>query len=149
MWRGDTVHDVITLPDSARLLLSSGRLAHCVTLNADGGPQVSGVWVGLEGDEIVMAHLREGQKVRNLRRDPRVALSLDSAERNGIGMQLNLLVHGTARVTEGGAAELLRTLAKVYIGPEAEFPLPADPPPGFVVRISVDRIGGVGPWTAG
>jgi PPOX class probable F420-dependent enzyme len=138
---------VATLPDSARALIQSGRLAHCVTVNPDGSPQVSAVWIGLDGDEIVMAHIPEHRKVRNLRRDPRVVLSLESEERNAIGMQHNLIVHGTARVTEGGAPELLRRLAKVYVGPDAEFPLPHDPPPGFVVRITVDRVGGVGPWT--
>jgi PPOX class probable F420-dependent enzyme len=137
------------LPDSARALIESGRLAHCVTINPDGSPQVSAVWIGLDGDEIVMAHIPEHRKVRNLRRDPRIVLSLDSDERNAVGMQHNLIIHGTAIVTEGGAPELLRALAKVYVGPDAEFPLPPDPPPGYVVRIRVDRIGGVGPWTAG
>jgi PPOX class probable F420-dependent enzyme len=137
---------VASLPDSARTLIESGRLAHCVTLNPDGSPQVSAVWIGLDGDEIVMAHIPEHRKVRNLRRDPRIALSLDSDERNAMGMQYNLVIHGTATVTEGGAPDLLRSLAKVYGGPDADFPLPPDPPPGFVVRITVDRIGGVGPW---
>ncbi len=137
---------VTPLPDSARELLTSGRLAHCVTSNPDGEPQVSAVWVGMDGDEIVMAHLREYRKVHNLRRDPRVALSLDSDDRNEIGMQYNLLVHGTATVTEGGAPELFQQLVKVYGGPDVEFPLPPDPPPGFVVRITIDRIGGIGPW---
>ncbi len=62
------------LPESARRLIESGRLAHCVTLNADGSPQVSAVWIGLDGDEIVMAHLGDHLKVRNLRRDPRAWL---------------------------------------------------------------------------
>lgn len=92
-----------------------------------------------------MGHMHDSRKVRNLRRDPRIALSLDSDERNGIGMQHNLLVHGTATVTEGGAAELLQRLAKVYGGPDVEFPLPVDPPPGYVARIAVDRIAGLGP----
>jgi hypothetical protein len=51
-------------------------------------------------------------------------------------------------VTEGGAPELLNKLAKVYAGPDAEFPLPPEPPPGYVVHIAVDRIGGLGPWTS-
>jgi PPOX class probable F420-dependent enzyme len=138
---------VATLPDSARALIESGRLAHCATINADGSPHLSAVWIGLDGDEIVMAHLPEHRKVRNLRRDPRIALSLDSEERNAMGMQHNLVIHGTATVTEGGAPELLQRLVKVYAGPEAEFPLPPDPPAGFVVRIAVERVGGVGPWT--
>lgn len=136
-----------TLPDSARALIESGRLAHCATLNEDGSAQMSAVWIGLYGDEIVMAHIPNNRKVRNLRRDPRVVLSLEAGERNEIGMQHNLVIHGTATVTEGGAAELLKRLAKVYVGPDAVFPLPPTAPPGFVVRIQVDRIGGVGPWT--
>lgn len=135
------------LPETARALIRSGRLAHCVTINPDGTPQVSAVWIGLDGDEIVMAHLPEHRKVRNLRRNPHVVLSLDSDERNAIGMQHNLVIRGTATVTEGGAPELLQRLAKVYGGPDAEFPLPPDPPRGYVVRITVNRVGGVGPWT--
>jgi hypothetical protein len=68
--------------------------------------------------------------------------------RNEIGTQQYLVVHGTATVTEGGAPELLQRLAEVYGGPDTVFPLPADPPPGYVVRITVDRIGGFGPWTS-
>ena len=132
------------LPESARELIESGRLAHCVTLNRDGSPQVSAVWVGLDGDDLVTAHLYEHLKVRNLRRDPRIVLSFESEERNELGMQHSLVVHGTATVTEGGAPELLRRLGVVYTG--GEFPLPPDPPPGYVLRISVDRVTGIGPW---
>lgn len=135
-----------TLPESARALISSGTLAHCVTLNADGSPQVSAVWVGLEGDEILMAHVPRNAKVRNLERDPRIVLSLQGERRNAIGMQEYLVVHGTATVVAGGAADLLRRLAKVYGGPDAEFPLPDSAPPGWIVRIAVNRIGGHGPW---
>ena len=71
----------MTLPDSARAMIESGRLAHLVTLNPDGSPQVSCVWVGLDGDEIVSAHLNAGQqKLRNIRRDPRVSLSIEGTE---------------------------------------------------------------------
>jgi len=136
-----------TLPQSARDLIESGRLAHCVTVNADGSPQLSAVWVGLDDDEVVMAHIPRNAKVRNLQRDPRVVLGLEGDGRNEIGMQHHLVVHGTATVTEGGAPELLQRLVVVYGGPDATFPLPPDPPPGYVVRIRVDRIGGFGPWT--
>ena len=135
-----------TLPQSARDVVESGRLAHCVTVNADGSPQVSAVWVGLDGDEVVMAHIPRNAKVRNLQRDPRIVLSLEADGRNAIGMQHHLVIHGTATVTEGGAPELLQQLVKVYGGIDATFPLPDDPPPGFVVRIQVDRITGFGPW---
>ena len=141
------------LPASARALITSGALAHCVTLNADGSPQVSAVWVGVEGtadgERIVMAHIPRNAKIRNLERDPRIVLSLEGSSRNAIGMQEYLVVHGTATITEGGAGELLKRLAKVYNGPDAEFPLAPDSPPGRVVHITVDRIGGFGPWTQG
>jgi hypothetical protein len=81
-----------------------------------------------------------------MRRDPRVALSVEARTRNQLGLDEYLVVHGRARITEGGAAELLQRLAHVYLGPEVKFPPMDDPPPGYITHISVDRIGGVGPW---
>jgi len=134
------------LPVSARAVLESAALAHLVTLEPDGRPQVSIVWVGLDGDEIVAAHLPEHRKVRNIRRDPRVALSIEAGTYNQIGLAEYLVVHGRARITEGGAAEVLQRLAHVYLGPEVRFPPMDDPPPGYITHITVERIGGVGPW---
>jgi len=138
------------LPPSARALLASDALAHFVTIGPDGAPQVTCVWVGLDGAEIVAAHLnRDQQKLRNLRRDPRVALSLEGPDRNPLGMQDYLVIHGTAELQEGGAPELLQRLAHVYVGPDAVFPPMADPPPGIVTRITVERWHGHGPWSEG
>jgi PPOX class probable F420-dependent enzyme len=137
------------LPPSARELIESGALAHMVTLNRDGSPQVTCVWVGLEGDEIVSAHLARSQKVKNVARDPRITLSLESSAMNERGLQEYLVVHGRARIEEGGAPELLQRLAYTYIGPDVKFPPMPDPPPGFILRATVERVGGVGPWTEG
>ena len=134
------------LPDSARNLVESGSLAHLVTLNPDGSPQVTCVWVGLDGDEIVSGHLADQQKLRNVRRDPRVALSIEGTEIHPPGLKEYLVVHGRARLVEGGAPELLQRLAHVYLGPDVRFPPMEDPPPGRVMRISVERVAGVGPW---
>jgi PPOX class probable F420-dependent enzyme len=138
----------MNLPDSARSVLESDALAHLVTLNADGSPQVSVVWVGLDGDEVVAAHLGNQQKLRNLHRDPRVAISLETSGTNRMGLREYLVVYGRGRVTEGGAPELLQRLACRYLGPDVTFPPMPDPPPGFVTHVTVDRVGGVGPWTA-
>ena len=135
------------LPESARELIESGALAHLVTLNRDGSPQVSCVWVGVDGDELVSGHLPEHQKIRNIRRDPRVAISFEGTRIHPPGLKEYLVVHGRANVTEGGAAELLQRLAHVYLGPDVKFPPMADPPPGYITHIQVERIGGVGPWT--
>jgi PPOX class probable F420-dependent enzyme len=134
------------LPDAARAVLASAALAHLVTLNRDGSPQVSVVWVGLDGDDVVSAHLREQQKLRNVRRDPRVSLSLETEVTNPFGLRECLVLHGRASIEEGGAPELLQELARTYLGPEVVFPPMADPPPGFRLRIAVERVGGVGPW---
>ena len=137
------------IPDSARTVLESDALAHLVTLSRDGGPQVSIVWVGLDGGEIVSGHLREQQKLRNIRRDPRVALSLETGRTNSIGLREYLVVHGRATIQEGGAPELLQRLAHTYLGPDVTFPPMPDPPPGFCLRITPERVGGIGPWAEG
>ncbi len=137
------------IPDSARRVLEGRALAHLVTLEPDGRPQVSIVWVGIDGDEIVAGHLPEHRKIRNMRRDPRIALSVQAGTRNQMGLDEYVVVHGRARITEGGAAELLARLARTYLGPDVKFPPVDDPPPGYVTHIAVERIGGVGPWAQG
>ncbi len=127
-------------------MLEGPALAHLVTLEPDGRPQVSIVWVGLDGDELVAAHLPEHRKVRNIRRDPRVAVSVVAGTRNSVGLDEYIVIHGRARVTEGGAADLLQQLARTYLGPDVKFPPMEDPPPGYITHISVERVGGVGPW---
>ncbi|HEY4409277.1 MAG TPA: PPOX class F420-dependent oxidoreductase [Acidimicrobiia bacterium] len=134
------------LNDATRAALSAGNLAHLVTLNPDGSPQLSVVWVGVDGDDIVLAHLGGGQKIKNLRRDPRVSLSMATGGRNEAGLDYYLIVHGRAAVADGGGPELLQRLAHVYLGPDVTFP-PPGAPPGVVVRITAERVGGVGPWT--
>jgi PPOX class probable F420-dependent enzyme len=139
----------VQLPESARDLIASGSLAHLVTINRDGTPQVSCVWVGLDGDEIVSGHLRFDQrKLQNVVRDPRVSLSIEGTELQPPGLKHYLVVHGRARLEAGGAAELLQRLAHVYLGPDVKFPPMDDPPAGYVMRTTVERIGGVGPWAS-
>lgn len=136
----------IPIPEAARELLESDAVAHVVTLNEDGSPQVTAAWVGVEDDEIVLATIPDQKKLRNLRRDPRVAISVPSTTLNDWGLLEYLVVYGTARVTEGGAPEMLQSLAHTYLGPDVVFPPMPNPPPGFVTRITPERFGGVGPW---
>ena len=137
----------MVLPGSAKELIRAGALGHLVTINADGSPQVSCVWVAVEGDQLVTAHLDEGQrKLSNVRRDSRVTLSFEGTRIWPPGLREYVVVHGRAEIEEGGAADLLQELAHVYLGPEVRFPPMDDPPPGVRMRIDVDRIGGIGPW---
>jgi PPOX class probable F420-dependent enzyme len=136
----------MALSQAVRDFIASGPLAHVVTLNEDGSPDVTMAWVGVEDDEVVIGTLPDQRKLHNLRRDPRIAVSFQSELRNRWGLNEYLVLRGRARVTEGGAAALLQRLAHVYLGPEVVFPGMPDPPPGFVIRISVERVSGVGDW---
>jgi len=90
------------------------------------------------------AHLLEHQKIRNIRRDPRVAVTIASTDRSGPQTPY-LSIKGTARVEEGGAPELLDDIATTIFGPGTGFP-PPDAPPGYLTHIAIEKIGGVGPW---
>jgi PPOX class probable F420-dependent enzyme len=137
------------IPQSIHDLIATAPLAHLTTLNSKGGPQVTVVWVGIENGEFVMGHLAEHQKVKNIIRDGRVALSMLSDKTNAHGLREYLVVYGTARITEGAAVPLLQRLAPLYLGSHADFPPPAMRNiPGYVTRIAPLRFTGIGPWAA-
>jgi PPOX class probable F420-dependent enzyme len=133
------------LPGELRDLIEAGPMAHLSTVNPDGSPQVTVIWVGLDGDDVVSGHLHRVAKVRNIERDPRVVLSFDAPRQPGVFLNPYAVLTARARVEPSEQAwDLLDRLAKVYVGPEAAFPAPRTP--GFILRYSVERIGGVGPW---
>lgn len=137
-----------TLPAELRALIESGPMAHVTTLNRDGSPQVSVVWVGLDGDDLVTSHLHLGAKVRNLERDPRAVISMDAPREPGVFLNPSAVLHTHATVEPSDEAwDLLDRLAKVYVSPDTTFPAPRRP--GVIIRYRVERIGGVGPWVAG
>lgn len=137
------------LNDAARALIGAGADATLVTVNPDGSPQVSVVWVALQstpdGDESVAAHLSGNyKKLRNIRRDPHVALTVLAPSQPGQQREY-LAVTGSARVVEGGAPELLSQLAVALLGSDEHFP-PPNSPEGYLTRIRVESVGGHGPW---
>ncbi|AIC71972.1 PPOX class F420-dependent oxidoreductase [Mycobacteroides abscessus] len=137
------------LNDAARALIGAGADATLVTINPDGSPQVSVVWVALQstpdGDELVAAHLSGNyKKLRNIRRDPHVALTVLAPSQPGQQREY-LAVTGSARVVEGGAPELLSQLAIALLGSDEHFP-PPNSPEGYLTRIRVESVGGHGPW---
>jgi PPOX class probable F420-dependent enzyme len=138
------------LDDAARELIGSGTDATLVTINPDGSPQVSVVWMALEstpdGDELVSAHLAEYQKTRNVRRDPRVAVTILAPAHPGQQTPY-LSITGTACIVDGGAPELLKKLAKAMLGSDEHF-LPPNSPPGLLTRVRIDKVGGHGPWVS-
>jgi PPOX class probable F420-dependent enzyme len=126
-------------------LIEAGPLAHLSTINHDGSPQVSVIWIGLDGGQLVSGHMSHRLKLRNIERDPRVVLSFDAPREPGIFLNPYAVLHARATIEPSGQAwDLLNRLMKVYVSPDAEFP--AARGPGYIVRYAIERIVGVGPW---
>jgi PPOX class probable F420-dependent enzyme len=135
------------LPQELRDLIESGPLVHLSTINADGSPQVSVVWVGLDGDDLLSGHMSWYAKLRNIERDPRVVLSFTGPRTPGVVLNEYAVLRARATIEPSeGTWDLLNRLTKVYMSPDDEFPAPKGP--GYTIRYSIERIGGVGPWAS-
>jgi PPOX class probable F420-dependent enzyme len=142
---------MVNVPSSLRELFATGPLVHVTTLDADGTPHVTLAWAGLDGDEIVMATFfnMEQRKLRNVRRDPRVVLSVQAKQHEGGGLWPYAVIQGRVdRITEGGALAVMDSLAEFYIGPGQPYPM-RDAPEGVVLHVAIDRVYGQGPWAQG
>lgn len=124
------------IPAEAMHLLEGKHYAHVATLMEDGAPQSSPVWIGVE-DGLVVFNTAEGRlKPRNLRRDPRVAVSITNSE----NPYENLLIRGTVvEVTNDGADTEIDALAKRYMGVE-EYPLRAPGEVRLRVKIRPEKV---------
>ena len=139
-----------TLPSSARRLFGSDRHATVITINPDGTPQVSMVWISLDGDDLVFGAEQRRRKIQNLRRDPTVAVLVEDTERAANGLVQYLTVRGRSKIIGPGVPKefdaLMDRAAQRYLGTDV-YPMPnRSSPTAVIVRITPDRIGGVGPW---
>ena len=130
----------IALPQSVKRILQDKAYGHVITFNVTGKPQVTMVWMDVEGDEVLFNTAEGRLKPRNLRRDPRTIISVQ--DRND--PQSHMVFHGTASVTELGADEHIDKLAKRFLGVD-KYPFRRPGEKRLVVRVKVDRIGGYGP----
>lgn len=135
-----------TFSAPAQALLGSDAVAHVWTSNRDGSPQVSVVWVIAQDDEIVFGTDANSVKARNLRRDPRVILSIEDTERSARGFQRHLIIRGTAGVHAGPDPELMDRLSMKYAGLSRHPLAVRDSPTAVVVRVAIERLSGIGPW---
>jgi PPOX class probable F420-dependent enzyme len=120
-------------------------MAHLSTVNRDGSPQVSVIWIGLDGDDLVSGHMSRYAKLRNIERDSRVALSFDAPRDPEVFLNPYAVVYAQATVEPSDRAwELLDDLTKIYMGTGMTFPAPQAS--GYIVRYHVERVSGVGPW---
>ncbi len=133
------------LPEELRELVESGPLTYVSTVNADGSPQVTAIWIGLDGGDLISTHMRYNTKLRNMQRDPRVVFLFAPPSRSGEWMSPYVVIYAHATIGPlGVTGPLLTKLAKAYVGRDAQYP--DESQTGYVVRYSIDRIGGVGPW---
>jgi PPOX class probable F420-dependent enzyme len=100
------------IPDEANHLFEGKDFAHVATINSDGSPQVSAVWVGRDGD-LVTFNTAEGRvKTNNLHNNPNVAISIADQE----NPYENLIIQGkVVEMTQDGADDDIDALAKRYL----------------------------------
>ena len=135
-----------TIPAIAQAMLGSDAVAHVWTNNADGSPQVSVVWVIAQGDEILFGTDANSEKAKNLRRDSRIILSIEDVERNERGYQRHVVIRGRATLLLGPDPELMDRLAAKYTSLRRHPLALRDSPRAVVVRTTIERMSGVGPW---
>lgn len=104
------------------------------------------VWVIVQGDEIVFGCDRASQKAINLRRNPSIVLSVEDEVRNAHGFRRPLVICGRAVIEDRSDPVLMDRLARKYAGLDRHPLAIRDSPSAVVIRVSIDRISGVGPW---
>ena len=101
------------LPEIWKATLNKPVFVHLTTLMPDGSPQASPVWVDLDGDTIVVNSAQGRVKDKNMRRDPRVAISVVDPD----NPYKAIMIRGrVAKISTQGADEHIDRLAKKYLG---------------------------------
>ncbi|MGK5629991.1 PPOX class F420-dependent oxidoreductase [Streptomyces sp. URMC 123] len=126
----------VTLNDASRAILDGTNFATLATLNPDGSPQTSVVWVKRDGNDLLFSTVIGRKKERNLRRDPRVSVSVfDLAQ-----PYQYVEVRGSVTISEEGGRELINELSRKYTGGDYTADGPQDV--RVVVRLTPRRITG-------
>ena len=128
------------LSEEQRGIFSKKTFAHLATRMKDGSPQVSPVWVDTDGDYIVVNSAKGRLKDRNMRADPRVALSVTDPDDPYIA----IMVRGrVAKITEEGADAHIDKMAKKYLGQD-QYPYRTSDEVRVLYYIEPERVGTMG-----
>ncbi len=124
----------IPLPDAFRSILDAPEYAVVATVQPDGRPQLSVVWIKRDGDDILFSTVRGRQKTKNIERDPRVTVLVYPKDNPYSYFE----ARGTATLVDDDGPGLIDELSRKYTGG----PWTADAPgtPRVIVRVSADRI---------
>ena len=132
------------IPSAARHLFVEPNLGWVSTLMADGAPQLTAVWVDLDGSTVLINTLEGRLKERNIRRDGRVAVGIADRE----NPYESVAVQGRVEeISAEGASEHLDRLAQRYLG-EDRYPYGARGDVRLIVRIEPERVHYFNPATA-
>ncbi len=128
----------ISLPEDLKAVIDARNFAHLVTLDPDGTPQASAMWIMREGDQIVFNTAQGRRKWRNMNRDPRVAVSIIPAAKP----YENWSIHGqVAEMRTSDGVAVIDRLAQKYIGRE-KYPWLTPDMVRVTVIVDVERIAG-------
>jgi PPOX class probable F420-dependent enzyme len=125
----------LQLSDEARAAVDGKNFAFVSTIEPDGSPQASLVWITRDGDDLLFSTLRGRRKETNLARDPRIAILVHPADDPYVYLE----VRGSVEITEQGGRELINALAHKYTGAE-QFAEQRPDAVRVVVRIKADKI---------
>ena len=129
----------ISLPEDLKAVIDARNFAHLVTLDPDGTPQASAMWITREGDQIVFNTAQGRRKWRNMNRDPRVAISISPADKP----YENWSIQGQAEMRTSDGVAVIDRLAQKYIGRE-KYPWLTPDMVRVTVIVDVERIAGSG-----
>jgi len=125
-----------TIPASHADLLTKPAFANLATLNPDGSPQVTPVWVDFDGSHVIVNTARGRVKAKNLAREPRVALSIADPENpyRYLGLQGRVV-----EMTEKGGDAHIDKMAKKYLGKD-NYPFRKPGEVRIIVKIAPDKV---------
>ncbi|CAL9651740.1 hypothetical protein SUDANB95_06610 [Actinosynnema sp. ALI-1.44] len=126
----------ITLSAATRALVDGPNYATISTLNADGSPHSAVMWITRDGDDLLFSTLRDRVKERNVRRDPRVSVSVWDHRDPEVYAE----IRGTVTVTEDTDRALAHALARKYTG--EDFPEEAPDKVRVVLRVTPTKVAG-------
>lgn len=129
-----------SIPDKYRDLFTKRAFASLATVMPDGGPQVTPVWVDLEGDLVLVNTARGRQKDKNMRRDPRVAMAIIDPENPYRYLEIRGRV---AEITEEGADPHIDKMAKKYLGAD-KYPYRQPSETRVIFKIQPERVNTMG-----
>ena len=124
----------VKLSEKAKGLIDSKAFAHVATINKDGSPQVSPVWVERDGDTVIVNSEEKRLKVRNLKRNPQVSLSIQDTANPYSYIEIRGKV---LEVTTEGGFEGIDRLGKKYLGVDK---YPGNQPGGVRVQIKIEPL---------